>query len=86
MYANTAIPHDLEALAQRGVKPPFSIAIAGGASMLKSQNASGSSQQVVQAVKDALKAANLSAKIEETGGTKIRSMTLDIDAGKIRIG
>jgi chemotaxis receptor (MCP) glutamine deamidase CheD len=85
MYANTAIPYVLDQLAQKGVTPPLSIAIAGGAGLLKSSSASGTSQQVVQAVKEALMAANLSVKIEETGGTKIRSMILDIDGGKIKI-
>jgi len=64
MYANTAIPHAMELLARKGVKPPFSVAIAGGASLLKSA---------------------LNVKLERTGGAKVRSITLDIDAGKIRI-
>ncbi|MEW6665721.1 MAG: hypothetical protein AB1512_10945 [Thermodesulfobacteriota bacterium] len=86
MYANTAIPYALEELARRGVTPPFSVAIAGGAALLKSQNALGSSRHMVEAVKQALAKANLSVKIEETGGTKLRSMVLDIDEGKIKVG
>ena len=86
MYANTAIPYALEELARRGVTPPFSVAIAGGAALLKSQNALGSSQHMVDAVKQALAKANLIVKLEETGGTKMRCMVLDLDAGKIRVG
>ena len=86
MYADTAIPYALEELARRGVTPPFSVAIAGGAALLKSQNALGSSLHVIEAVKQALAKAKLSVKIEETGGTQLRSMLLDIDAGKIRVG
>jgi len=85
MYADSAIPYVLEELARRGVRPPFSVAIAGGAALLKSQSASGSVLHVVEAVKEALRKVNLAVKIEETGGTKVRSMTLDIDAGKIRV-
>ena len=86
MYANTAIPYALEELARRGVTPPFSVAIAGGAALLKSQNALGSSQHMVEAVKQALAKANLTVRIEETGGTKLRCIVLDIDAGKIKVG
>jgi chemotaxis receptor (MCP) glutamine deamidase CheD len=86
MYANTAIPYALVELARRGVTPPYSVAIAGGAALLKSQNALGSSQHMIAAVKQALAKANLSVKIEETGGTKLRCMVLDIDAGKIKVG
>lgn len=86
MYADTAIPYALEELARKGVTPPFSIAIAGGAALLKSQSASGSSQHLIEAVKQAFAKANLAVKIEETGGSRLRSMLLDIDAGKIRVG
>lgn len=85
MYANTAIPHAMELLARKGVKPPFSVAIAGGASLLKCQTAMGSSQRMIDAVKTALTKAALNVKLENTGGVKVRSITLDIDAGKIRI-
>jgi len=87
MYADTAIPYVMAELGRKGVKPPLSVAIAGGAFMLKRKADSGSSQQLqlVEAVKEALKRANLSVKIEETGGTQIRSMTLNIDEEKIRV-
>jgi chemotaxis protein CheD len=88
MYADTAIPFAFEALSRKGVKPPLSVAIAGGAALLKRQADSGGSQQLqlIEAVKEALKRLNLPIKIEETGGTKIRSITLNIDEGKIRVG
>lgn len=85
MYVDTAIPYVMEQLALKGVKPPFSVAIAGGASLLRSQTVLGSSQRMVQAVKEALQKVSLQVKLEETGGVKVRSMTLDIDAGKIKI-
>ncbi len=85
MYADTAIPFAMEQLARKGVTPPFSVAIAGGASLLKCQASMGSSQRMVEAVKQALSKASLSVKIEETGGAKVRAMLLDVEAGKIKI-
>ncbi|MBW2016168.1 MAG: chemotaxis protein CheD [Deltaproteobacteria bacterium] len=85
MYANTAIPYILDQLRGKGVNPPFSVAIAGGATLLGKGAAINSGQNVVEAVKDALKKANLGVKIEQTGGNRVRSMILDIDAGKIKI-
>lgn len=85
MYADTAIPYVMGQLSGKGVKPPFSVAIAGGAALLKCQTAMGSSQRMVEAVKEALAKAALTVKLEETGGTRVRSITLDIDAGKIKI-
>lgn len=41
--------------------------------------------KVVQEVKDALKAANLNIKTDETGGSNIRSMLIDIEAGNVDV-
>jgi hypothetical protein len=40
---------------------------------------------LVQTVKDILSARNLSVKLESVGGTKIRSISLNVDEGKIKI-
>ena len=85
MYANTAIPHVLGQLQAKGAVPPFSVAIAGGAGMMGKETVLNSGQKVVEAVKDALGKVNLRVKIDQTGGNKIRSMILDINAGKIKI-
>lgn len=85
MYANTAIPYVLEQLKEKGVHPPFSVAIAGGAGLLGNGAGVISGKRLVDAVKEALRHANLSIKIEQTGGNKIRSIILEIDAGKIKI-
>lgn len=85
MYANTAIPYALKQLKEKGVNPPFSVAIAGGAGLLGKESAVNSGQKLVDAVKEALNHANLSIKIDQTGGNKLRSIILDIDAGKIKI-
>lgn len=85
MYADTAIPHVLEQLRAKGVNPPYSVAIAGGSTMPGKGTVLNSGLKVVDAVKEALANANLSVKVHQTGGNKIRSMILDIDAGKIKI-
>ncbi len=85
MYASTAIPHVFEQLQIKGAAPPFSVAISGGAGMMGKETMLDSGGKVVEAVKDALGKVNLPIKIEKTGGNKVRSMILDIDAGKIKI-
>jgi chemotaxis protein CheD len=82
-YANTAIPYAIEQLEKQGAKPPLSVAIVGGASML--QGAASMGEKVVAAVKDALKKAGLIIKLDKSGGSKIRSMTVDIETGKIEV-
>jgi chemotaxis receptor (MCP) glutamine deamidase CheD len=44
MYADTAIPYVMAELGRKGVRPPLSVAIAGGAALLKRQADSGGSQ------------------------------------------
>jgi len=85
MYANTAVPFIIKELQAKGATPPFSVAIAGGAGLLNSETSINSGRKVVDAVRDALGRANLTIKIDKTGGTKIRSIILDIDAGRIKI-
>ncbi len=86
MYANTAIPHVIGELEKQDVKNPFTVAIAGGAAMLGNENAAdGVGQKVVAAVKDALQKASQPVKDEQTGGAKIRSITLDVETGNITI-
>ena len=41
--------------------------------------------KIVASLSNALKQANLAAKMEKTGGTDIRSISLDIGTGKIDI-
>jgi chemotaxis protein CheD len=85
VYANTAIPQVLTEIGQRGGNPPFSVAIAGGATMIGGQTEQNPKKNIVAATKEALKQAGLHVTLEQTGGNKIRSMVLDIDTGKIKI-
>lgn len=85
MCADTAIPFVMSELGRRGVKPPLSVAIAGGSALLRRQTDSAGNRPLVDAVKQGLRKVNLNVKIEETGGTKIHSMLLNIDEGKIRV-
>lgn len=85
MYANTAIPHALVEINRKGGSAPFSVAVAGGAAMLKKQTEEGAGRQILEAAKEALNKSGLQVTLEETGGNSIRCMVLDIDAGKIKI-
>jgi chemotaxis receptor (MCP) glutamine deamidase CheD len=85
MYANTAIPQALTEIGQKGGKAPFSVAIAGGAAMMGGPAEQNPRNNIVVATKEALKQAGLSVTLEQTGGNRTRCMTLDVDAGKIKI-
>lgn len=85
MYANTAIPQALAEIGQKGGNGPYSVAIAGGATMLGTQVEQNPKKNIVEAAKEALKQASLQVSLEQTGGSKMRCMVLDIDAGKIKI-
>lgn len=84
-YANTAVPHILKLLEEQDAQGPYSVAIAGAATMLSMKNKGNLSTNLIQAVHEALAKANLIVKVDQTGGTKIRTMILDIDQGKIGI-
>ncbi|MFC1533541.1 hypothetical protein ACFL7M_09285 [Thermodesulfobacteriota bacterium] len=84
-FANSAIPYAIDLLEKEGVSPPLSVAIAGGAAMEGSSAGISMGVKVVEAVKDALVKSKLNISLDETGGSKIRSMSLDIDAGEINI-
>ena len=85
MYADTAIPFILGELKKKGAGPPLSVAIAGGAGMMGSRNGTDIGDKVVEAVQLALGTAGLTAKINKTGGSLVRNMVLDVDAGKIKV-
>lgn len=84
-YADTVIPYVLKHLSAQNVLPPYYIAVAGGASLMSMPAKDGAGSTLLLTVKESLERANLNIKIQETGGTKIRSLVLNIDEGKIRI-
>jgi chemotaxis receptor (MCP) glutamine deamidase CheD len=85
MYVNTAIPHGLAELTRKGGNAPFSVAIAGGATLRVKQPDQILGMQIVEATKEALKKTGLHVTLEQTGGNNLRCMVLDINAGKIKI-
>jgi len=85
MYANSAIPFILEEIRKKGVRSGFSIAIAGGSSLMGNSGVTNIGPKIVGAVKSELAKNGLNIKLDKTGGTAIRTMILDIDAGKIAI-
>jgi chemotaxis protein CheD len=84
-FADSGIPHAMEILMQENPSAAPVIAIAGGSSMEGSPAGLSMGGKVVAAIKEALDKANLKISIEETGGTKIRSLTLDVENGQINI-
>jgi len=83
-FAATVIPHALEEMKKAGALPPFSVAVAGGGTMLPTSRGDVG-QQLFAAVKDTLAKYRLTAKLEQTGGAQMRSIVLNLDEGKIRI-
>ena len=84
-FANTAIPFALSELDKKGVKPPFTVAIAGGAEMQNMPPQVRMGQKMVAAISDALSKANLVAKDKQTGGANVRTMQCDLSTGDITI-
>ncbi len=84
-YANTAIPYILQEFERRGVSKPFSVAVAGAASMMSMPDKDNAGSKLLVAVKAALAKEGLPVKLEETGDVVIRSILLNVDAGKIKI-
>lgn len=84
-FADTAIPYAIDLIEKEGAAPPFKVAIAGGAAMTGTSTSSGIGTKVVDAVKDAMKKAGLSISVDQTGGSNIRSMILNIDTGEIQV-
>jgi chemotaxis protein CheD len=82
-YANTAIPYVLDQLKVKAVTPPLSVAIVGGAAMM--QDGGGMGAKVAAAVKDALRDAGLAVRLDKTGGSEVRVMTLDLGTGKVKV-
>lgn len=62
-----------------------SVAIAGGASLLAGSGQDEVGSALVNQVKDILAGRKLSVKLENIGGTRLRTMILNIDEGKIKI-
>ena len=84
-FADTAIEYVLNEFRNKGALNGISIAIAGGASMLSSSEKEMIGSNLVAVVKETMSKNNLSVKVESVGGTKLRTMILNIDEGKIKI-
>lgn len=84
-FADTAISHAIYQFEKNGNTLPTSVAIAGGAEAVNAPEGYEFGRHIVNAVKMALEKVKLAVKLEETGGYKMRSMVLNIDAGKIKI-
>jgi chemotaxis protein CheD len=88
-YADTAIPALVTAIRLAGgCSPRLQCRIAGGASVLKI-GGEGQMPQIgkrnVEAVRDALDRAGLWILAESTGGTRGRTVRMDVASGRIRV-
>jgi chemotaxis receptor (MCP) glutamine deamidase CheD len=81
---STAIPHVLAKFREKNIQPPYSIAIAGGGSMLP-VNRGDVGAKIVEAAREAFQRAGLPIKKEDTGGARVRSMILNVTEGKLKI-
>ncbi len=84
-YADTAITYAIKLFEKEGAGPPYTVALAGGATMAGSPVSTNVGLKVAEAAKAALVKAKLNIKIDQTGGSNIRSMTLNVDTGEIQI-
>ncbi len=82
--ASTAIPYVVGTLKEQGAQPPYSVALAGGGSMLPLRDNDVGSR-LLKAAREALQKEGLSIKREETGGSHVRVMILNITEGKLKI-
>lgn len=83
-YADSGVLHAIDMLAKEGggLDNP-TVAIAGGAAMEGSLSGASMGVKVVDAVKETLSKAKLKITKEDIGGSRIRSISLDIGTGQI---
>ena len=84
-FADSGVLHAIDMLKKEGSISSPVIAIAGGAAMEGSSTGVSMGMKVVESVKETLSKARLNISREETGGSKIRSISLDIETGQINI-
>jgi len=84
-FADTAVEYAISGFMSKGIPMNVSIAIAGGASLLEGAENGDLGTALVKAVKESLAAKNLTVKLENIGGSKLRTMILNVDEGKIKI-
>lgn len=82
-YADSGVLHAIDMLAKEGGLDNPTVAIAGGAAMEGSLSGASMGVKVVESVKETLSKAKLKITKEDIGGSRIRSISLDIDTGQI---
>jgi chemotaxis receptor (MCP) glutamine deamidase CheD len=84
-FADTVIEYAVQEFLKRSIPLKVSVAIAGGASLLSSNDQNDVGAGLISQVKEILAGKKLDVKIESIGGTKLRTMILNVDEGKIKI-
>ncbi len=70
---------------RRGVPLELSVALAGGGSLLAGTGLDEAGGKLVQQVRQALAARQLGVKLENVGGSRLRTLELDVAEGRIRV-
>jgi len=84
-FADTAITYAIKLFEKEGAGPPYTVALAGGATMAGSPASTNIGVKIAEAAKSALAKAKLNVRTDQTGGSNIRSMILNVDTGEIQI-
>jgi chemotaxis protein CheD len=84
-FADTAMEYVIQEFSRRDIPLKVSVAIAGGASLLSGAEPDEVGSALVHQVKGILADRKLDVKLENIGGTRLRTMILNIDEGKIKI-
>jgi chemotaxis receptor (MCP) glutamine deamidase CheD len=84
-FADTAMEYVIQEFSRRDIPLQVSVAIAGGASLLSGAEPDEVASALVHQVRGILADRKLDVKLENIGGTRLHTMILNIDEGKIKI-
>jgi chemotaxis receptor (MCP) glutamine deamidase CheD len=84
-FADTAMEYVIQEFSRRDIPLKVSVAIAGGASLLSGTEPDEVASALVHQVREILADRKLDVKLENIGGTRLHTMILNIDEGKIKI-
>ncbi|HWR68744.1 MAG TPA: hypothetical protein VN416_06955 [Desulfomonilia bacterium] len=84
-FADTAMEYVIQEFSRRDIPLKVSVAIAGGASLLSGAEPDEVASALVHQVREILADRKLDVKLENIGGTRLHTMILNIDEGKIKI-
>ena len=84
-YADTAIPLALDRIREKGIEPPFLVVVTGGCGLAQMPEGFDPGKRNLEAVHAAVKGQGLSVNMEKSGGSKLWTLALNVDAGQVKI-